>query len=116
MPSPRDTDLPDLVAGVIDDARALVELQVSSLKTDLADRLGDLSATIQTWAIAVAVALVAIVLVAISLAATLAEVAGMPWYAALWIVTAISIVTVTLLVVRARAKGRETVKPKELTE
>lgn len=35
MPTVRDTDLPDLVKGIVDDARDLVEVQVSSLKSDM---------------------------------------------------------------------------------
>jgi hypothetical protein len=102
----RDTDLPDLVAGVIDDARELVEAQVSSLKADLGERLSDLGDAIKSWLVAVCLAIVTIVLLGISIAATLAEVAGLPWYAALWIVTAIAVGAVAALVVRAQRKGR----------
>jgi hypothetical protein len=102
----RDADLPDLVAGVIDDARGLVEAQVSSIKTDLGERLGELGAAIKSWLVAVCVAIVTTVLLGISIAATLAEVAGVPWYVALWIVTAIAVAAVVGLVYRARAQGR----------
>jgi Mg2+/Co2+ transporter CorB len=102
----RDADLPDLVAGVIEDARDLVEAQVSSIKTDLGDRLGELGSAIKSWLVAVCVAIVTTVLLGISIAATLTEVAGVPWYVALWIVTAIAVAAVVALVYRARAQGR----------
>jgi hypothetical protein len=59
MSNVRDTDIPDLVAGVVNDARALVEAQVSSLKSDLGDRLGDRGTAIKSWLIALCVADVA---------------------------------------------------------
>jgi hypothetical protein len=102
----RNTDLPDLVAGVIEDARELVEAQVSSIKADLGERLGDLGDAIRSWLVAVCLAIVTIVLLGISIAATLAEVAGLPWYVSLWIVTALAVGAVAVLVVRAQRKGR----------
>lgn len=108
MPTPRDADLPDLVAGVIEDARSLVEAQVSSIKTDVGERLGDLGNTIKSWLTAVCVAIVTTVLIGVSIAATLTQVAGLPWFVSLWIVTALAITAVVLLVLRARAQGRVT--------
>jgi hypothetical protein len=102
----RDADLPDLVAGVIDDARSLVEAQVSSIKTDLGERLGDLGSAIKSWLVVVCVAIVTTGLLGISIAATLTQVAGLPWYVSLWIVTAIAIGVVVALVYRARFLGR----------
>jgi hypothetical protein len=102
----RDADLPDLVAGVIDDARSLVEAQVSSIKTDLGERLGDLGSAIKSWLVVVCVAIVTTGLLGISIAATLTQVAGLPWYVSLWIVTAFAIIIVVALVYRARFHGR----------
>jgi hypothetical protein len=104
--SARDVDLPDLVVGIVDDARELVEAQVSSLKTDLGDRLGDLGTAIKSWLFAVCVAIVTTMLLGLSIAATLTEL-GIPWFASLWIVTAIAIACVVALVYRARASGRK---------
>jgi hypothetical protein len=107
MSNVRDTDLPDLVAGVVDDARELVEAQVSSLKSDLGDRLGDLGTAIKSWLIAVCVAIVTTVLLGFAIAATLTELVGLPSYASLWIVTAIAVGAVIKLVYRARASGHK---------
>ena len=99
----RDTDLPDLVAGVVEDARSLVEAQVSSIKTDL----GDLGSAIKSWLVAACVAILTTVLLGISIAATLNEVAGIPWYLALWIVTAVAVAVVIGLVSRARHRAHK---------
>lgn len=100
----RETDLPDLVAGVVADARDLVEAQVASLRTDLGGRLGDLGTAIRSWLIAVCVAIVTAVLLGIALAATLTEL-GVPWFASLWLVTAAAVGSVAALVYRARRAG-----------
>jgi hypothetical protein len=102
----RRAPLPDLVAGVVEDARELVEAQVSSLKADLGDRLGDLGDAIKSWLIAGCVALVTAILLGVALAATLTELAGLPLFASLWIVTAIAVAAVAALVYRARSQGR----------
>lgn len=102
----RGAPLPDLVAGVVEDARQLVEAQVSSLKADLGGRLGDLGDAIRSWLIAGCVALVTAILFGVALAATLTEVAGVPLFASLWIVTALAVAVVAALVVRARSQGR----------
>ncbi len=81
MPSARDTELPDLVAGIVDDARDLVEAQVSLLRADFGERLGDLGTAIRSWLIAVCVAIVTTVLLGVALAATLTQVVGLPWFA-----------------------------------
>jgi len=114
MPGVRDLDLPDLVAHTVDDARALVEAQVSSLKSDLGVRLSDLGTTIKSWLIAVCVAIVTTVLLGVALAATLTQVVGLPWWLSLWIVTAVAIGTVVALVYRARAAGRRADENKQL--
>jgi Putative Actinobacterial Holin-X, holin superfamily III len=106
MPDLRRTAIPDLVAGVVDDARDLVEAQVSSLKADLGDRLVDLGDAIKSWLIAGCVALVTTILIGVALAATLTEVAGLPLFVSLWIVTAIAVGAVAALVYRARTRGR----------
>lgn len=105
------TPLPDLVAGVVDDARQLVEAQVSSLKADVGERLGDLGDAIRSWLVAVCVAIVTASLLGVALAATLTEVAGLPWFVSLWIVSAIAIGAVAALVYRARSSGRRAVSP-----
>jgi hypothetical protein len=103
----RDAPLPDLVAGVVTDMRELVEAQVGSLKSDLGGLLVDLGATIKSWLIALCVAIVTAVLLGLALAATLTQVLGIPWYAALWLVTALAVGAVVGLVYRARATGRK---------
>jgi hypothetical protein len=103
----RNTDLPDLLAGVVNDARDLVEAQVSSLKSHVGDRLGDLGTTIKSWLIALCVAIVTATLLGIAVAATLTQVVGLPWYGSLWIVTTIAIGAVIVLVYRARTSGRK---------
>lgn len=105
------TPLPDLVAGVVDDTRQLVEAQVSSLKAELGDRLGDLGDAIRSWLVAVCVAIVTASLIGVAMAATLTEVAGLPWFVSLWIVAAIAIIAVVALVYRARSSGRKAVSP-----
>jgi len=104
MSNVSDMDTPDLVVGVVNDVRQLVEAHVSSLKTDL----GDLGTAIKSWLIALCVAIVTTVLLGIAIAATLTELVGLPWYASLWIVTAVAICVVAGLVYRARTNGRKT--------
>lgn len=106
MPHLRTTAIPDLIAGVVDDARELVEAQVSSLKADLGDRLVDLGDAIKSWLIAGCVALVTAILIGVALAATLTEIAGLPLFVSLWVVTAIAVGAVAALVYRARTRGR----------
>jgi hypothetical protein len=95
----RDAPLPDLVAGVVNDMRELVEAQVGLLV--------DLGATIKSWLIALCVAIVTAMLLGLALAATLTQLLGIPWYAALWLVTALAVGAVVALVYRARATGRK---------
>ena len=103
----RDLDLPDLVVGAVQDARDLVEQQVSSLRADLGERLGDLGSAIKSWLVVVCVAIVTAMLLGLALAATLTDVVGLPWFASMWIVTAVAIGVVAALVARARASGRK---------
>ena len=98
----RDAEVPDLLVGVVNDARDLVEAQVSSLKSDL----NDLTTTIRQWLIALCLAIVTAVLLGCAIAATLTQVVGLPWYVSLWIVTAIAVSVVVGLIYRARATGR----------
>ncbi|MBA3540478.1 MAG: hypothetical protein H0T79_12785 [Deltaproteobacteria bacterium] len=107
MSNVRQIDLPDLVVGVVEDARDLLEAQVNSLKSDLGDRMGDLGTAIKSWLIAVCVAIVTTVLLGVAISATLTELVGLPWYVSLWIVTTIAICSVVALVYRARASGRK---------
>jgi hypothetical protein len=107
MPDVREIDLPDLVAGVVEDARELVEAQVGSLRHDLGERLGELGTAIKSWLFVVCVAIVTAMMLGIALAATLAQVVGLPWFVSLWLVTALAIAIVVVLVARARADGRK---------
>lgn len=115
MSSVRETPLPDLVAGLVDDARELVEAQVTSLKVDLGDRLGNLGDAIRSWLIAGCVAIVTTMLLGVALAATLTQVAGLPLFGSLWIVTGIAIASVVALVYKARSSSRKAVAPIEDT-
>jgi hypothetical protein len=108
----RDLELPDLVVGVITDARELVEAEVGSLRRDLGERLGDLGNAIKSWLFVVCVAIVTAMLLGIAIAATLTQVAGLPWFVSLWIVTALAIGSVAALVFRARAHGRRAAEAK----
>lgn len=112
MPDVHDLDLPDLVVGVITDARELIEAEVGSLRHDLGERLGDLGSAIKSWLFVVCVAIVTAMMLGIALAATLTQVAGLPLYVSLWIVTALAIGIVFALVMRARANGRKAAQPK----
>lgn len=112
MTSSRDLPLPDLVASVIDDARQLVEAQVTSLRADLGDRLGDLGSAIRSWLVAVCVAIVTTVMLGLAITATLAQVIGLPWFASLWLVTFVAIAIVAGLVYRARSSGKRVVETK----
>jgi hypothetical protein len=114
--SVQDAGVTDLVAGVVDDARALIEAEVSSLRSDLGDRLGDLGTAIKSWLIALCVAIVTTVLLGIAIAATLTELVGLPWFVSLWIVTAAAIGAVATLVYRARANGRKAIEAKHTVE
>ena len=108
MPSVRDLDLPDLIAGTVDDLRDLVEAEATSLKTHVGERLGELQVAIRQWLIALCVAIVTMILLGVALAATLTEVVGLPNYVSLWIVTALAVGSVALLVYRARTKRTPT--------
>lgn len=112
----RRAPLPDLVASVVEDARQLVEAQVGSLKADLGDRLGDLGDAIKSWLIAGCVALVTTIMMGVALAATLTELAGVPLFASLWIVTAIAVAAVAALVYRARVQGRRATAARNETD
>jgi len=46
-----------------------------------------------------------------AIAATLTQVAGLPWWVSLWIVTGLAISIVVALVLRARASGRRAANP-----
>ncbi len=113
MTSVRDLDLPDLVAGTVDDLRDLVELEATSLKAHLGERLGELQVAIKSWLIALCVAIVTMMLLGLAIAATLTEL-GLPFYASLWIVTAIAIGSVVFLVYRARSERPPPVAPATL--
>ena len=104
--SVRDANVPDLVTGVVNDMRELVEAHVDSLRSDLGDRLVDLGAAIRSWLIALCVAIVTIVLIGLAIAASLVQL-GLPVFAALWLVAAISIGAVVALVYRARGTSQK---------
>ncbi|MEP6863063.1 MAG: hypothetical protein ABJE66_20725 [Deltaproteobacteria bacterium] len=106
-PALHDAELPDLVAGLVNDMRMLVQLEVASVRSDVGDRLVDLGAAIKSWLIALCVAIVTAVLLGLAIAATLTELVGVPSYVALWIVTAIAVGSVIRLVYWARVTGRK---------
>jgi hypothetical protein len=106
----RDLDLPDLLAGIIDDTRKLVEVQISSLRDDVGQRVSDLGTAIRSWLIAFTVAIVTLLLLGLALASTLHEI-GLGWFASLWSVTAIAIGAVVFLVYRARVNSRKAAHP-----
>ena len=114
MPDIRDLDLPDLLVGVIGDARELVEAEVGSLRQDLGQRLGDLGTAIKSWLFVVCVAIVTAMLLGTAMAATLTQVAGLPWWISLWIVTGFAISIVIALALRARASGRRAANPESI--
>lgn len=116
MPDVHDLELPDLVAGVLTDARELVEAEVGSLREDLGKRLGDLGSAIKSWLFVVCVAIVTAMMLGIALSATLTQVGGLPWWASLWIVTGLAVGIVFALVLRARANGRKATAPKSESE
>jgi hypothetical protein len=96
----------EMVAGVVDDARSLVDTQVTSIKTDIDGRLGDLGSELKSWLLAACVAVVAATLFALAISTTLTDVAGLPTWASLWIVSAVAIIAVVVLVHRARLSGK----------
>ncbi len=116
-----DIELPDLVAVIVEDARNRVELLVEDTRTrietqaralgaDVGERLTELAAAVQASLIAVGVTIVTAMLLGLAIAATLTEL-GLPWYGALWIVTALALGGVATLVRRARRSGRRVIAP-----
>ena len=110
MSDVRDLELPDLLAGIIEDTRDLVETQISELREDVGHRVSDLGTAIQSWLIAFTVAIVTLLLLGLALAATLHEI-GLGWFGSLWCVTGIAIAAVVVLVYRARANSRQAAHP-----
>jgi hypothetical protein len=106
-----DVDTVELVTGIVEDARELVAIHVEALREDLSVRVGALGATLTSLLTAVAVFVVMAVLLGMAGAASLAEL-GVPWWAALWIVSfAVGAIGVWFGL-RARTKAHEITKEK----
>jgi hypothetical protein len=114
MTTARDLELPDLLAGIVEDTRNLVEIQINALRDDVGQRVSDLGTAIRSWLIAFTVAIVTLLLLGLALASTLHEI-GLGWFASLWGVTAIAIGAVIFLVYRARANSRKAAHPEPAT-
>lgn len=102
MPKASELELPDLVAGIVEDSRTLVEAQLGSLRGELRERVADLGTTIRSWLIAFTVAIVTLVMLGLALAASV-HALGLGWLGSLWSVTALACLAVIALVYRARA-------------
>ncbi len=116
-----DPEIPDVVAVIVEDARARVEVLVQdtrarietearALGSDLAERLAELGNAVQASSIAVAVVMVAAMLLGLAIAATLYAL-GIPLVGALWIVTGAALVVVALLLRSAWRSGRRVIAP-----
>jgi len=114
MSGAEDLELPDLLAGIIEDTRDLVETQISALRDDVGHRVSDLGTAIQSWLIAFTVAIVTLLLLGLALASTLHEI-GLGWFGSLWSVTGLAIGAVVFLVYRARANSRQAAHPEPTT-
>lgn len=110
MTNASDLELPDLLAGIVEDSRDLVEVQLGSLRADLGDRVTELGVAIKSWLIALTVAIAMLLLFGLAIATTIHEL-GLGWMASLWTVTAIAGVAVGALVHRARATNRAADRP-----
>jgi putative superfamily III holin-X len=93
----------ELVTGIVDDARDLVEAHVEALRADMSARLVVVTATLTSALIAVGVFMVTALLLSLALAASLVEL-GIAWWLALWIVTLTTGAIGVGFVFRARAK------------
>ncbi len=102
-----DAGAVELVGGIIDEARTLVEAHVEALREDMSERLASLGAMLSSALLAFSVLIVMAVLLGFALAATLVAI-GLPWWAALWIITLAAAGLGFALVQRARAKARTT--------
>jgi hypothetical protein len=105
MANASDLELPDLLAGIVEDSRDLVEAQLGSLRADLGDRVTELGVAIKSWLIALTVAIATLLLLGLAIATTIHEL-GLGWMASLWTVTALAGVAVGALAHRARATSR----------
>jgi len=110
MSNAHDLELPDLIAGIVENARDLVEAQLGSLRNDLGDRVAELGVAIRSWLIALAVAIVALLLLGLALAASV-HALGASWLTSLWSVTSLAVLTVVGLFYRARANSRIAAAP-----
>jgi hypothetical protein len=102
----------ELVTGIVDDARDLVEAHVDALRAHMSARLVIVTATLMSALIAVAVFMVTALLLSLALASCLVEL-GAPWWLALWIVTLVAGAIGVLFVFRARAKFTQSPKIEE---
>jgi hypothetical protein len=102
----RALDTPDLVAGIVEDTRELVGVELEVLRTELGERISSLGDAVKASLIAVAVGIVMALLFGLALAASLVAL-GLPVWAALWIVTGVALAVVLLLATWARRAARK---------
>lgn len=102
----QELDLPDLIVGVVQDTRTLVEKQVGEIRADLGERLSNLGSTIKSWLVIVCIAIVTAMMLGLAIAETLTDVVGLPRFASMWIVTGLAVAIVFGLVVRARKETK----------
>jgi len=94
----------------VEDARTRLETEARALGNDVTERIAELGSAIQASLVAVAVTMVAAMLLGLATAATLYAV-GLPLFAALWIVTGVALVVVTVLLRSAWRSGRRVIAP-----
>lgn len=101
----------DLVAGIVDDARTLLAAHLEALRGDLGGHLADLGVALRQTLIAISAIIVTTLLLGLALAATLVTL-GLPWWAALWLVTAVAATTGLALTLSARRSPRPALVPR----
>jgi hypothetical protein len=102
----------DLVTGIVDDTRDLVEAHVEALRNDMSARLVVVTATLTAALIAIGVFMVTALLLSLTLVAGLVEL-GAPWSLAFAAVTLVAAAIGTAFVVRARRRFTSTQKTGE---
>ena len=105
--SARDQGIVELVGGIVEDGRELISAHVDAIRGDIKEGLGSLAGTVRSMLIAVAVLIVTATLVCLALAATLVA-AGLPTWAALWIVAAAAAAVVVGFYLNIRHHARAT--------
>jgi hypothetical protein len=102
----------DLVTGIVDDTRDLVEAHVEALRIDMSARLVVVVATLTAVLIAIGVFMVTALLLSLTLVAGLVEL-GAPWSVAFAAVTLLAGAIGIAFVVRARRRSTPIQKPGE---